>query len=98
MGTTSIVKKIYPCFYNDLEKSELIEDQISTLNEISLEKFKSLIPNKIYNSMLKDKFPNYIQADDYFIKTVKEDSENKQIKMYYHGEYNNSKKKMAKVN
>ena len=98
MGTTSIVKKIYPCFYNDLEKSELIEDQISTLNEISLEKFKSLIPNKIYNSMLKDKFPNYIQADDYFIKTVKEDSENKQIKINIMENTIVLKKKMAKVN
>ena len=98
MGTSSIIKKCYPCF-NDLEKSVINEDSIneeSTLNEISLEKFNSLIPDKINNLMSKDEFPNYIQSDLYSIKTVKEDSENKQIEMYYHGEYNNSKKKNGK--
>ena len=98
MGTSSIIKKCYPCF-NDLEKSVINEDSIneeSTLNEISLEKFNSLIPDKINNLMSKDEFPNYRQVDDYSIKTVKEDSQNKQIEMYYHGEYNNSKKKNGK--
>lgn len=96
MGTTSIVKKAYPCFYNDLEKTEVLDNPIKILNEISLDEFESKIPKKIYKQMLEDKFPNYIQTDDYFVKTVLIDSNNPQINMYYHGEYNKSDKKNGK--
>lgn len=96
MGTTSIVKKIYPCFYNDLEKTEVLDNPIKILNEITFDEFKSKIPNKIYNQMLEDKFPNYIQTDDYFVKAVLIDSDNSKTKMYYHGEFNKSDKKNGK--
>ena len=74
MGTTSIVKKACPCYFNDLEKTEVLEHPVKSLNEISFDDFKSKIPNKIYKQMLEDKFPNYIQTDDNSVKTVLEDN------------------------
>jgi hypothetical protein len=96
MGTTSIVKKACPCYFNVLEKTEVLEQPVKFLNEISFDEFKSKIPDKIYNQMLEDKFPNYIQTDDNSVKTVLEDNSNEQIQIYYHGEYNKSDKKNGK--
>lgn len=88
MGTTSNIRKICNCCkIGESEFTEVFESPKENSNAISLEEFEKLIPTEIYKKMIKEKFPDYEQTDDKMI-TEKIYNNEKDVEMYYNGEYN----------
>jgi len=89
MGITSNIKKI--CYCCKINESEFTTEFISSeevSNAISIEEFDRLIPNEIHKKMINDKFPYYEQTDNKMITEKINDDNEKDVEMYYHGEYN----------